>query len=183
MGKKNLYLCSLFSATIVTEDPADQDREPGQLLTTTGQPVATTNGTPPSAPYTEDLERVSTTSASSTTTGVPGGLVQMIQTAFSPGHLAWTLVNVVGTVLLIALIVIRLRNSPLCKRCRKSIQKKLKKSPHTIRQVPGTMEPLAAPAPLAQVETLSSSLESVELFVAPAPRCPLRHRKSAEKEL
>ena len=168
---------------MVTEEPEDRDREPGQLLTSTVKPAATTNGTPPSAPYTADQDIGTTAGAVTTTTGVPGGLVQLVQTAFSPGHLAWTLVNVVGTLLLITLIVIRIRNSPLCKRCRKSIQKKLKKSPRTIRQVPGTMRALAAPAPLAQVETLSSSLESIELFAAPTPRRPLRHRKSAEKEL
>ena len=148
----------------MTEDPGD-DKEAGQLETTTNA----------SAHFTaEPQEQTTSTVTLSATTSVPGGMVQQVKAALSTGHLAWTLVNVIGTVLLVALIVMRFRKSALCKRC-----KGQSRSPERIRELPA---PLAQPEQIP-VETLSSSLESIELFVAPLPRRPLRQRRTPEKEV
>ena len=151
----------------MTEDPGE-DKAAGQLETTTNA----------SSYYTAEPQQPTTSKATvATTAGVPGGMVRQVEAAFSTGHLAWTLVNVIGTILLVALVVLRFRRSALCKKCAKG--QSGTECELRMREMPA---PLAQPEDIP-VETLSSSLESVELFVAPLPRRPLRQRRTPEKEV
>ena len=148
-----------FTAVLVTQQPDDEAGEALESTTT-----RTTNGT--NAWSGREM-------TSSGTTPQPTSRTTTTATALGhffsrDGYISWTVFNVVISLVIAALIVLRLRHSLLCRKCRHVPEE---------REIP---EPQAV-----RVETLgadSSSYESIELFTVPTGDRRLR-RRSCEKEL